>query len=51
MKKQKFVVRAVDDDFVEVAYFDTFNAALKYADKMGELFGSWNVEIYATNAQ
>lgn len=42
----KFVVRAADEDFVEVECFDTFETALTYADKMCDVFGSWNVEMY-----
>lgn len=42
-----FVVRAADEDFVEREEFTTFEEALAYADKMGEIFGSWNVSMYA----
>lgn len=41
-----FVVRAADEDFVEREEFATFEEALAYADKMGEIFGSWNVDMY-----
>lgn len=41
-----FVVRAWDDDFVEREEFGDIDEAIAYADKMGEIFGSWNVEIY-----
>lgn len=41
-----FVVRAADEDFVEREEFTTFEEALAYADKMGEIFGSWNVSMY-----
>ena len=44
--QMKFVVRAVDEDFVEVEHFDTFEEALKYAEHMETIFGSWNVEMY-----
>lgn len=42
----KWIVRAADEDFVENESFDNFDAAIAYADKMGEIFGSWNVEVY-----
>lgn len=41
-----FVVRVTDDSFVEKEQFTTFEEALAYADKMGEIFGSWNVSMY-----
>lgn len=43
---EKFVVRAHDDDFVEKETFESFEEAIAYADKMGEIFGSWNVDLY-----
>ena len=39
-------VRAADADFVECETFDNPNEALAYADRMGEIFGSWNVELW-----
>lgn len=42
----KWNVRAADADFVVVESFDNIDAAIEYADEMGEVFGSWNVEIY-----
>ena len=44
--QMKFVVRAIDEDFVEVEYFDTFEEALEYAEHMETILGSWNVEMY-----
>ena len=43
----KWVVRASDDEFVEVEKFKTFEEAIRYADKMIEIFGSYNVEVYS----
>lgn len=40
-----WVVRASDYEFVEVEKFKTFNEALEFADKMGEIFGSYNVDL------
>ena len=42
----KFIVRAADEDFVEVDRFDTFDEAVEHADRMQEMFGCWNVEMY-----
>lgn len=39
-------VRAADADFVECETFDNPDEALAYADRMGEIFGSWNVELW-----
>lgn len=43
----KYIVRAADIDFVEKEEFVTFEEALAYADKMGKIFGSWNVNMYS----
>ena len=43
----KWIVRACDKDFVEVEKFNNFYEAIKYADEIGEIFGSWNVEMYS----
>lgn len=42
----KWLVRAWDENFVEKKIFNDEKKALKYADWMCEIFGSWNVEIY-----
>ena len=44
---KKYVVRASDFDFVEKEEFDNVDEAIAYADKMGEIFGSWNVDLYS----
>ena len=46
MTDKKYIVRASDNDFVEKETFTNIDEALAYADKMGEIFGSWNVELY-----
>lgn len=43
---EKYTVRASDDDFVVVEKFATFEEAVAYSDKLGEVFGTWNVEMY-----
>lgn len=43
---KKWIVRAADEEFVVKETFDNFNEAAEYADKMGEIFGSWNVDMY-----
>jgi len=47
----KYTVRAADYEagFVEKETFDSIDNALDYADRMGEIFGSWNVEVYSNN--
>lgn len=45
MKKQ-YIVRAADADFVVKETFTNIDEAFAYADKMGTIFGSWNVEVY-----
>lgn len=47
MAKTMYIVRAADEDFVEKEEFTNIDEALAYADKMGEIFGSWNVELYS----
>lgn len=42
----KWIVRAWDENFVEKETFDNKKKALEYADRMSEIFGSWNVELY-----
>lgn len=42
----KYLVRAFDEDFVEKEIFNTKKEAYKYADKMCEIFGGWNVQVY-----
>lgn len=44
---KNYIVRAADGDFVVKETFDTFEEALAYADKMGEIFGTWNVDLYS----
>lgn len=44
--KTNWIVRAADGDFVEKETFDSYEKAIEYADKMCEIFGSRNVEIY-----
>lgn len=39
---EKYTVRA---SFVVVKKFATFEEAVAYADKLGEVFGTWNVEM------
>lgn len=43
---ERWIVRAADEDFVEKECFDNFDDAVKYADKMIEIFGAWNVDCY-----
>ena len=43
---ERWIVRAADEDFVEKETFNTFGEAVSYADKMCEIFGSWNVDMY-----
>lgn len=43
---EKWIVRAADESFVEKETFDSWDEAVAYADKMGEIFGSWNVSVY-----
>lgn len=43
---KKYIVRAADEDFVERETFNNIDDAIAYADKMAEIFGSWNVELY-----
>lgn len=43
---KKYIVRASDEDFTVVEKFATFEEAVAYADKLGEIFGTWNVDMY-----
>lgn len=43
---KKYIVRAADEDFVVRDTFDSLEEATAHADKMSEIFGAWNVEIY-----
>lgn len=44
---KKYIVRAADNDFVVKETFTNFEEAVAYADKMGEVFGTWNVSLYS----
>ncbi len=44
---KKIIVHAWDENFNEKDSFDNWEDAFKHADKMAEIFGSWNVDVYS----
>lgn len=43
---QKYIVRAADCDFVEKEEFEDLDEAIRYEQKMIDIFGRGNVELY-----